>query len=249
MLDLRYDRISNLSSETSPSAAVRYNFPASGTALKARYSEGFRPPSFFALASPIVGNPNLVSETSRSGELGVEQALGDSAQLGASVFKTRTKNLIDFDSTFGTGPIGFGQIVNRNTVESKGIELQFTSRPVTRLNAGANYTYMTTDILNSASKLRNRPKHRASVSFGYEVDEASKVTWNTVYVGKSLDFSDPTNEVELSGYFRTDVAYAYRWQRFTASFAIDNLFGKEYEEFVGFTNPGRRYRIGVSAVF
>ncbi|MFN0316450.1 MAG: TonB-dependent receptor plug domain-containing protein [Burkholderiales bacterium] len=247
LADLRYDRISNLSSETSPGAAVRYNL-ASGTSLKARYSEGFRPPSFYSLASPLVGNANLVSETSRSMELGAEQVIGEYAQLGASVFKTRTKNLIDFDSTV-SGPIGFGQIVNRDTVESEGIEVQGTARPIAGLNVGASYTYVSTDILNSASNLRNRPKHRASVSVNYEVDQASRVSLNTVYVSKSFDFSDPTGEVQVDSYFRTDIGYSYRWKQFTASAAIDNVFDEKYEEFVGFTNPGRRFRVSVSAAF
>ena len=52
MLDVRHDRVSGLSSETSPGVGVRFDRGA--TALKARYSEGFRPPSFYALGSPIV---------------------------------------------------------------------------------------------------------------------------------------------------------------------------------------------------
>jgi vitamin B12 transporter len=241
LADLRYDRISGLSSETSPGAAVRYNLP-SGTSLKARYSEGFRPPSFFALADPNVGSPNLVSETSRSVEIGAEQVLGEYGQLGASVFKTRTKNLIDFDSTIF-------KMVNRDTVESEGIEVQGTARPIAGLNVGASYTYVSTDILNSTDNLRNRPKHRASLTVNYEVDQASRVSLNAVYVSRSFDFSNPTGESQVDSYFRTDIGYSYRWQQFTASAAIDNVLDEKYEEFVGFTNPGRRFRVSVSAAF
>ncbi len=248
LLDMRYDRISSLESETSPGVGVRYDFAETGTALKARYSEGFRPPSFFSLASPVVGNPNLVSETSKGSELGVEQWFSRAVQTGASLFRTRTRNLVDFDPTAG-GPFGIGMMVNRDTVDSEGVETYATLRPMRQLQAGVNYTYVTTEIVNTGSELRNRPKHRASLSLGYQLDETSRLTWNTVYVGSAVDFSFVTGEVGLSAYSRTDVAYAYKWKQFSATAAVDNLFDKEYEEFVGFTNPGRRYRVGLSAVF
>ena len=248
LLDLRYDRLSSAESETSPGAGVRYDLTGTGTAFKARYSEGFRPPSFFALASPLVGNPDLRSETSKSLELGVEQSFGASIQTGASVFKTRTKNLIDFDPTV-PGPLGFGQMVNRDTVESRGVEISIASKPLQRLDAGLSYTYVRTEIVQSGDELRNRPRHRASLSLGYQLDQASRLTWNTVYVGSALDFSVPTDEVKLSAYTRTDVGFTYRWNQFSATAAIDNLFDDDYEEFVGFTNPGRRFRVGLSATF
>jgi outer membrane cobalamin receptor len=248
LLDLRYDRISSLESETSPGVGVRYDFAHTGTALKARYSEGFRPPSFFSLASPLVGNPNLSSETSRSYELGAEQSFGAAVQAGASRFWTRTRNLIDFDPTV-PGPIGFGQIVNRDTVDSQGVETYITFKPLRRLDAGVNYTYVTTEIVQTGAELRNRPKHRASLSLGYQLDGASRLTWSTVYVGSSLDFSVPTDQIRLSDYTRSDVGYSYKWKQFSATAAVDNLFDDDYEEFVGFTNPGRRFRVGLSAVF
>ncbi len=248
LLDVRHDDISNLESETSPAAGARYDFPNTGTALKARYSEGFRPPSFYSLASPIVGNANLKSETSRSSELGIEQALGNSVRLGASVFRTRTRNLIDFDPTV-PGPIGFGQIVNRDSVETEGVEVFATLKPMQRLDIGASYTYATADIIDSTAELRNRPEHRASLSLAWQVNEASRFTWHTVYVGEFRDFSVPTDEIEMDSYSRTDIAYSYKWNRLTASAAIDNLFDDDFEEFVGFVNPGRRFRVGVSVAF
>lgn len=248
LLDVRRDNISGLKSETSPSIAIRYDLAKMGPALKARYSEGFRAPSFYALSSPTVGNPDLKAETSKSGELGVEHWLNASSQLGLSVFRTRTKNLIDFDSTV-PGPIGFGGIVNRDSVESQGVETYVTVQPVNQLDVAANYTYVTTDVLNSTRNLANRPKQRGSVLIAYRVDDASRLSWNTIFVGSSFDNSDPTGDVKVGAYWRTDVSYSYRWKSLEAAVAVDNLFDKRYEEFVGFTNPGRRFRISVSASF
>lgn len=248
LLDLRHDRISSLESETSPGVGVRYDFTQTGTAIKARYSEGFRPPSFFSLASPIVGNPNLVSETGKSVELGAEQSFGASILGGASWFKTRTKNLIDFDPSV-PGPVGAGQMVNRDTVDSEGVETFLRLKPIRGLDAGLSYTYVSTEIVETGTELRNRPKHRASLAFGYQLAETSRLTWNTVYVGSASDFSFATDDAKLDAYARTDIGYAYKWKQFSATAAVDNLFDDDYEEFVGFTNPGRRFRLGLSAVF
>ena len=81
-LGVRHDSISDKGNETSPSAGVRFTIPGTKTTLKAHYAEGFKPPSFFALGDPITGNPDLVSETSKSTEIGFEQGFwGDRANI------------------------------------------------------------------------------------------------------------------------------------------------------------------------
>lgn len=247
MLDVRHDRVSGLGSETSPGVGVR--FQRGSTALKARYSEGFRPPSFYALSSPLVGNVALRPETSKSAELGAEQQLGSSIALGLNLFKTRTRNLIDFVSG-GIGPLGIGEMRNRDTVDAKGFEFYANAQPARSFDVGFHYTRVQTDIKDSTDELKNRPKHRASLSAHYLPDEMSRVSLHIVYVGKSLDetFAN-TAQTRVESYTRTDIGYTLRLGTFSLSAAVDNLFDKRYEEFIGFTNPGRRYRLGISATF
>jgi vitamin B12 transporter len=243
LLDLRHDRVSNLGSETSAGAGVRYDFSASGTSVKARYAEGFRPPSFFALGDPLVGNTSLVSETSRSVEIGVEQILlDDRLTFGVTAFRTRFKNLIDFDP-------GLFLLVNRNSVKAEGIETQVAFRPFDRLNIVGSYTHVETEIVDSPENLRNRPKDRASLSVTYAFFEAWQLSWNTLWVGKFHDFSVPTGDIEADSYSRSDVAVSRRWQRLTATVAVDNVFNEHYQPFVGFEDPGVRLRAALSASF
>ncbi len=54
----------------SPRAGVSYKIAATDTILRGSWGEGFKLPSFFSLANPIVGNPDLVPEESRSLDLG-----------------------------------------------------------------------------------------------------------------------------------------------------------------------------------
>jgi len=246
--ELRYDKVEGFDAEFSPGLGARYTLPF-GTSIKGRYSEGFRAPSFIALASPLVGNPNLTAETSRSLEAGAEHAITDQILAGLTVFRTKTRNLVDFDSTFGTGPLGIGQNVNRKSVDGKGFEAQVDARLFDQIKLGGSYTYTSLDVAGTTSKLRNRPKHRAALTALYSIDTVSQVAWNTIYVGSTNDFSYPTGETRVGSYTRTDVSYSTQWQNLKASFAIDNLFDQDYEEFVGFRAPGVRYRLSLSATF
>jgi iron complex outermembrane receptor protein/vitamin B12 transporter len=248
LLELREDDVSDQGSEVSPGAGVRYTF-ATQTTVRAHYSEGFRPPSFFALGNPLVGNPNLVPETSTTWEIGVEQTLFQNRVFaGVTGFRQEYENLVDFDRTV-PGPVGFGQLVNRTDVEAEGAEVQLAVRPLPQLSVTASYTYVSTEIVNSTQHLLHRPRHKAALGFNYAWGEAWRFVWNTVYVGETFDFSNPTGEVELDDWTRTDVALSYTWKAVTATFAVDNLFDSHYEQYVGFVQPGIRARAMVTARF
>ena len=242
-LGVRRDSISDQPSETSPSAGVRFTFPGTKTTLKAHYAEGFKPPSFFALGDPIAGNPDLLSETSKSTEIGFEQEFwGDRASFNAALFKTKYKNLIDFDfATF--------RLVNRNRVNADGAELEFKVRPLDKLSIALSYTFVDLEVEDSDINLRNRPKHRAGLSVNYSILENLQLAVNAAYVGKAFDSSIPTGEVKLDSYTRVDVALNYKWRNLLATFAIDNLLDERYEQFVGFQQPGIRARVGVGYNF
>jgi outer membrane receptor protein involved in Fe transport len=248
LLELRSDDVSDQGDELSPGAGVRYTFP-SQTTLKAHYSEGFRPPSFSALGHPLVGNPDLVPETSTGGEIGLEQTLFEN-KLFASVtgFVTHYKNLVDFDESI-PGPFGAGQLVNRSSVDAEGAEVQLAVRPVPQLSLTASYTYLSTSIENTTQRLLHRPRNSVALGLNYAWSDAWRFVWNTVYASGSFDFSIPTGEVELDAWTRTDVALSYTWKAVTATFAIDNLFDSDYEQYVGFVQPGIRARAMVTARF
>ncbi len=242
-LGVRHDSPTNLEDETSPSAGVRYDFENTGTALKAHYSEGFRPPSFFALGDPLVGDPALKSETSKGYEVGMEQSLfAGKARVNLNGFETENKNLIDFDTVANT-------LVNRNQVDSRGAELELLLQPVDNLLLGLNHTYVETDIVDSTVELRNRPENRSSFTLRYSPSDAWQLSWTTLRVGEFFDSSKPTGDVKLDGYTRTDISASYQRQQITISLAIDNLFDEEVEQFVGFVHPGVRARAGVTARF
>jgi iron complex outermembrane receptor protein/vitamin B12 transporter len=239
----RHDSPSDLEDESSPSAGIRYDFASTGTSLKAHYSEGFRPPSFYALGDPVVGNPDLKSETSKGYEIGLEQVLTDGAlRFLVNAFWTDYKNLIDFDTTSFT-------LVNRQEVEINGAEFELQWLALANLDLGFNYTYVKSEIVNSTDKLRNRPEDKVGFTARYFPTEAWQLAWTTLYIGEFFDSSIPTGDVKMPSYSRTDISAAYTRKHITLTFAVDNLFDERYEQYVGFVDPGVRARAGISARF
>ena len=119
---VRHDDIEGVDSETTPHLGLVWSLPDDATTLKANYSEGFKPPSFFALGFPIGANPDLRPERSKNAELLLAHRLdnnGSSAQV--SLFQTEYEDLVDFDGATFTN-------INRGKIVVKGIEPQINVR-------------------------------------------------------------------------------------------------------------------------
>src|SRR4051812_47158158 len=133
VLAIRRDDVDPGEGRTTRSAGVRYRL-TEFQSLRAHWSEGFKPPSFFALGDPIVGNPALRPETSRSREAGWEMAT-PCVHAQASVYDTRYDALVDFDpDTF--------HMVNREGARVRGAELQGSYAFDDATRGEASYGYM-----------------------------------------------------------------------------------------------------------
>ena len=243
---LRRDRVDGIGAKTSPSAGAHYSLRSIGGAIKASYSEGFKPPSFFALGLPVIlsGNPDLRAENSKGAAIGYEQGFWNGTSKAAvSLFKTRYTDLVTFDNTTN-------QLVNANTTEVRGAEFELDIKVTDALSLRAHFTRLLTHIVDSNEPLRQRPGKRAGFQVFYAFNERSQLTWSTEYVADVFDSSVPTGNLVLPTSTRSDVAYYYRVRKWLkATVAIDNVFDDRDEAYVGFVSPGRRLRVGLSASF
>jgi vitamin B12 transporter len=235
-LAARHDDIDPGGSRTSRMAGVRWQIsPAS--IVRAQLSEGFKPPSFFALGDALVGNPDLKAERSRAAEVAFEHAWTQTMRAQATLFRTRFEDLVDFD------PALF-RMVNRANATIEGAELEAGLRRGA-LDARFTYTYVDARLGDGESRLRNRPRHRASATLAYAATHSLSLSTTLAHVGRTFDFSIPTGEIALPGYTTLDVAATWRHDRWRASIAIDNATDRRHEAFVGFTAPGARLRASV----
>jgi outer membrane receptor protein involved in Fe transport len=114
----------------------------------------------------------------------------------------------------------------------------------------AHVTYTRTDIEGTTEELRSRPKWRAGVDAQSRIKKSWIVSGGLLYVGKVLDSSIPTGDVNLASYLRVDLAATWTpssaWQ---VSLGVDNVLDARYEEAVGFPATGRTPRVLMRAHF
>ncbi len=241
---VRVDLVEDFDDEVSPRVGVAYTIAATGTTLRANWGEGFKVPSFFSLADPVVGNAALLPETSTSVEAGVTQRFwSERITLRLSFFYNEFQDLIDFDPTIF-------KLVNRDDVETKGVEMQLHVQPWPALQFSSHLTYVDTDVKDRAVELRNRPRWRGGFDIHWRPLSVLSLNMALLAVGDSLDFAVPTGERELDAYARVDLSVTWTFRPNWALFlAIDNVLDADYEEAIGFPAPGINPRGGVRAQF
>lgn len=234
---LRVDVPEESDTEISPHVAVVYKIPST-TTWKASWGKGFKLPSFFALGSPIVGNPDLLPETSKSFEIGVSHEIFDGRlTLSANAFDNRFFDVIDFEE--GPPP----KLVNRSEVTATGFEGGVGLWIDDNLSVNAHLSYVDTDIKGTTEALRNRPEWRGDLNLRWQPVPKAVLRLNVLYVDKVFDSSIPTGDVTLDDYTRVDISGVWKIQpNLQIGLHLDNLFDADYEEYVGFVSPGFQLR-------
>jgi outer membrane receptor protein involved in Fe transport len=80
----------------------------------------------------------------------------------------------------------------------------------------------------------------------YAVSNRLKLLLNHTYNGQFYDSSIPTSLVQMPSYNRFD--FRIKWQaleNLEIGLMGDNIFNSGYEEAIGFSNPGRQYRVSM----
>lgn len=109
---------------------------------------------------------------------------------------------------------------------------------------------MDIDSRDSSVKLRRRPELQTQLGMTYRVSDRLTTVLNHTYNGQFYDSSIPTSLVEMSSFHRLD--FSIKWQaleKLELSFLGDNIFNSGYEEAVGFSNPGRQFRVSMNIDF
>lgn len=242
---LRLDKPDGESSVTSPRVRVAYEFADSGLRVAGSWGKAFKLPSLYALGHPLVGNPGLVPERGESRELELSQTfLGGRGRWSATWFDGEFRNAIDFDP--GPPPM----LVNRNRVDTDGVELAAYVAASEQWAFDASVTNVESRIASTGGELRNRPEWRGGIGAHWSPLSTLRFTASATHVGSSFDSSIATGDVRLDSYTRIDASAV--WQvspKLETYLAIDNLTDEKYEQFVGFEARGILPRAGVRLHF
>jgi len=240
----RVDFPDDLDSQTTYRAGLSYKVPVWGSSVSLRYSEGFKLPSFFALGSPLVGNPNLQPESSKSYELRLSQPLASwDGTISFSVYRNDYKDLVDFD------PIAFTN-VNRSRVLADGVELALGFGSAEKVMINTSVTYNDTRIVGEDLPLRRRPDWKGSIRGDWRVVRGIGVFTQLNYTGAFYDSSVPTGMVEMPGYLKWDAGASWSLDKnIDIGCQIQNILDDDFEESVGFPNPGRSVSLRINATY
>ena len=206
-------------------AGFGYEFD-SGLVPYASYSESFLP----SAGTDQDGNA-FAPETGRQYELGVKYQPGGARDifLALAVFDLERDNVVEFDpATFLPVQIGRAQ--------SRGLEAEFVASLDSGFDIFANYTYLDTEVLDSANSeiVGNRftqiPEHILSVWADYSFD-AGVLEGLLIGAGvrhQGSNFGDAANTVRVPSFTIIDAAVHYDWQRFRFGLNVQNLADEEY---------------------
>ncbi len=238
---LRIDDPEGFDVEWSPRLAASYLIDATDTTLKTSWGEGFKLASFFALGNAIVGNPQLVPESSENFEIGFVQGFQSKRLvLSGSFFHNRFFNLIDLDE--GPPP----RLVNQSEITIKGGEMALSFQVNETLSTKSHLSYNKTEIKNSEDVLRNRPLWRGGFNLSWQARPTLTSNLAVLYVGKIHDSSIPTGDLSLDDYTRVDISVNGSWRpNWNFLLAVDNLLDTRYEEAIGFPAPGINIRFAL----
>ena len=169
--------------------------------LNGAVESGYKLPSIFAIAYPLIANPDLEPETGTSVQVGAQLNSDSIGRLSVSVHATRFRNLVDFDPEAFTN-------VNRRQVDSRGLELEWSNQITKRTRALAYVSLNDTDS-SSEQPLRNRPDFSASTRFDFQLGEgwAAYAAWR--YSSEFFTSPIPTGFIELGGFDQLDVGVAW----------------------------------------
>ncbi|PKF56672.1 hypothetical protein CW748_09325 [Alteromonadales bacterium alter-6D02] len=234
---LRYENPSEFSADLANQVGLSWQFlPAHQVSFN--YSEGYKLPSFFSLAHPLIGNSELKPESSENYELGWHYTNDESLTMDLVIFDNRYTNLVDFD------PVMF-KAVNRGAVDATGGEWRVNHAVNSWLDIAFNVTYTDSEIKRSQVNLRRRPQWSGGAAINMQWQQFN-ANIRSDYRSEFFDSSIATGELTLPSYLQWHVSGGWQLsQQLRLSLSIDNLFDKQFEQSVGFMNHGRQVAFAI----
>jgi vitamin B12 transporter len=227
--------------------APGYNFPKSGTRIKASYGTGFKAPSLFSLYDRTFGTATLHPETSKSYDAGFEQALWkDRVVFGATVFRNDINDLLD---TVFVPPSDF-RYTNIGKARTQGVETSLSINPAVDWKITSTYTFTQADDRSADKRLKRRPKHIIGGEVQWQYSQEGDVGFTVRHVGVSFDSDFSFAAANTKPFTTIDLYTNYRVNETASVYArVDNLLDRRYEEVYGYGEPGMSLIGGVKAGF
>lgn len=249
-LSVRLDDNERFGSETTATAGVSQTIGR--FRLYGSYGTAFKAPTLserFATSLFNVGNGALNPERSRSGEIGADWT-SDHLKLGATLFETRVRNLIDYD-------FGALQNVNVDRAKLRGLE-SFAEVRNERASVRVSYAYTDAREVSTpgAPRLARRPSHVWNADAQLDVTDKLSATLGWTRISSRTDTSYDNDGFFLSNGARNE---GYDTGRLSLTYALTdtldvyasvrNVGDAEYEDPNAFRGAPRNVTFGLRGRF
>ena len=234
---LRGDDNEQFGSHTTGNLGWGWHFDG-GMLLSARWSSGFRAPSFNDLYYPYYGNPDLQPEESKNLNVGLSGG-GDGWRWTADVFENRVDDLISFDSsTWLPG--------NIDTARLRGGELTLTTA-FAGWDLAAQYSHVDPRNRSTGPNHGKLLPRRARDTGRIDLDrDFGAFAFGTSVNAAGSRYDDAANLVRVGGYATLDLRFEYALHAdWTVLARVTNLFDRDYQLVDWYNQPGREYGLSV----
>ncbi|GBQ24561.1 TonB-dependent ferrichrome siderophore receptor [Gluconacetobacter sacchari DSM 12717] len=251
--NIRYDANSRYGNHVTWRVAPAIHVPGTGTIIKASAGSGFHGPSLYQLFANQVGagysekgNPNLRAERLIGYDAGVEQKLlHDRLTFGATWYDNRVRNLIQSALSIDSSYNYNYSYENVAKARLYGVEafLDWKARSDLEFNLSYTWTHARNETLDT--ELQQRPQHKFNFNTLWTPIRDLTFSGNILYVSGWRDLPVIGSETcsvcaKGHGYVTIDIAANYKINRFISVHArADNLLNRQYEEPIGYLQPGR----------
>ncbi len=235
----RRDAGADTEDATQPMLSLQRRAGTSGAHWGMSFSRSSRPPSFYALGHPLVGNPALRLERAEHHELYYATAPDAAWPSRATLFRARYRDLVDFDA--GPPP----RLVNRARIEAEGLEWRSAHRFGNDWRLGLDGTWMRVRDPVGGVVLRYRPRLQAGADLTLPLGGQHELSLRLHHLGRRFDSSIPTGDRWLGATTTLDLALRRQWGPATLLLALDDATDARGEEVIGLDTPGRRLRLSL----
>jgi vitamin B12 transporter len=245
----RHDDQSLYDEFTTYRTTAAFVIPETGARLHGSYGTGFKNPTIGDTSSvfgtEFIGNPNLIPETSKSWDAGIEQSLfDDRIVFDATYFQERLEDEISAD--FTVTPAETNNLAGIS--KRRGYELSLSANLTDKTDLSASYTY--TDSVQDQNgtgtftREVRRPPHITSLNLNHRFyNDRANFNIGVFNNGDDLD----TSSRLIKEYTLINLAASFDATKYVNLYAkIDNLTNQVYQSPIGFFSSGIAAYAGIN---
>ncbi|WP_395371075.1 TonB-dependent receptor plug domain-containing protein [Komagataeibacter diospyri] len=251
--NIRYDANSRYGNHVTWRVAPAIHVPGTGTIIKASAGSGFHGPSLYQLFASQVGagysekgNPDLKAEQLVGYDAGVEQKLlHDRLNFGATWYDSRVRNLIQSSLSIDSAYDYNYSYANVAKARMYGVEAFVNWKALRGLEFNLSYTWTHARDEADHNELLQRPQHKFNFNTTWtpirDLTFSGNILYTSGWRGLPVIGSETCSTCAKGhGYFTIDVAANYQINRYVSVYArADNLLDHQFEDPIGYLQPGR----------